>query len=589
LLTPDAKALAEFVTAAVLATGQNYAPLLPPITHEGHAVVWQSLSPDATTILTLGTDGTSRLWDTATGKHLSILQRENERVMDCGFSPDGKTIFTDDQASIARFWDGTDGRFVAGTEVRANRYQFPKSWSLETIEEQIRPKYRKDRNQKSQFRDAVQLGNGRALTNGTVSKLIGEDRGADSSIQTTRQARSELWNTSTGQLIGGFEGWSHLVGNGRYVLLYIEPGLVVYSATDGQEVVRFNENNGLTPSGVYSSSRWIAEYHLGQQGSTNPYFKVRDSNKWDSPPFIMKCPVDGSSSDWSGYSDQIQITDQLLIKRKAFNILAGRPGFDSTLRQFYDHSNLGRTIDVVLRDEEIYTGNGLVFNTKAWQRRFPDGAKKYPSNLGRFSKNGRFVNAVIDDKYFAIDTVADKQFPCAGNWSTLNKAGNDCLVRIRMSNQNTARHESSVEICLIPTSRLSEIPPVILQHWVQLLVRGEFEANGQFKKWDEATWQQKRQELAAVPPPIPNFPFPGQVCNDINYWLRTEFGEAVNRANPFIAGVQQKLAAKEQQLRLATELLRRAEESGEKTEAVRWLAEVAKQTRKLAPMPREKK
>ena len=57
------------------------------------------------------------------------------------------------------------------------------------------------------------------------------------------------------------------------------------------------------------------------------------------------------------------------------------------------------------------------------------------------------------------------------------------------------------------------------------------------------------------------------------HWLRAEY----------------KAADEKDKLRRANELLQRAEQNGDKNEAVRWRAEVARRTKELAPMPREKK
>lgn len=127
---PPLHQLREFVTAAVLAAGQDYAPLLPPITHDGQPVVFVSLSPDNQTLLTLGKDYTARLWDARTARSMAILRKGDERVVNCGFSPDGRTVFTDDQTSVARFWDVPSGRFRAATEARPNRYDVPNLFHL---------------------------------------------------------------------------------------------------------------------------------------------------------------------------------------------------------------------------------------------------------------------------------------------------------------------------------------------------------------------------------------------------------------------------------------------------------------------------
>jgi hypothetical protein len=96
----------------------------------------------------------------------------------------------------------------------------------------------------------------------------------------------------------------------------------------------------------------------------------------------------------------------------------------------------------------------------------------------------------------------------------------------------------------------------LLQLWAQVAVRGELDAVGQFVKWDEATWEKKRQELAAKPAPLPDFPFPGYVAVDKLHWLRQEYENASDAEKP----------------RLAKQLLDRAEIIGDKTEAGRWRA-----------------
>src|SRR5262249_50389701 len=115
-------ALREFVTAAVLSTGQEFATLLPPITHDGQTVVFVSLSPHSQTLLALGNDYTATLGDVRTARQIAILRKGDERVVNCGFSPDGRTVFTDDLTSVVRLWDGPSGRFRSATEARPNRY-----------------------------------------------------------------------------------------------------------------------------------------------------------------------------------------------------------------------------------------------------------------------------------------------------------------------------------------------------------------------------------------------------------------------------------------------------------------------------------
>ena len=73
--------------------------------------------------------------------------------------------------------------------------------------------------------------------------------------------------------------------------------------------------------------------------------------------------------------------------------------------------------------------------------------------------------------------------------------------------------------------------------------------------------------------PYPDFPFPGYVATDRLHWLRAEFTAATTDAD---------------KLRLATELLRRAGQFGDKAEAIRWRAETNRLSPAVAPPPRAK-
>mgnify|MGYP003353144746 CR=1 FL=1 len=65
------------------------------------------------------------------------------------------------------------------------------------------------------------------------------------------------------------------------------------------------------------------------------------------------------------------------------------------------------------------------------------------------------------------------------------------------------------------------------------------------------------ETLAATPAPHPEFPFPGHLASDKLHWMRAEYDATTNEAD---------------KQRLAKALLRRAEENGDKLEAVRWRA-----------------
>jgi len=82
---------------------------------------------------------------------------------------------------------------------------------------------------------------------------------------------------------------------------------------------------------------------------------------------------------------------------------------------------------------------------------------------------------------------------------------------------------------LSPAQQL-DISPDLIDLWAQVVARGELDDGGNFTKWDEPTWEKKREELAAIPSPYPDFPFPGHVAIDRLHWLRQEF-EGANAAD----------------------------------------------------------
>jgi hypothetical protein len=112
---------------------------------------------------------------------------------------------------------------------------------------------------------------------------------------------------------------------------------------------------------------------------------------------------------------------------------------------------------------------------------------------------------------------------------------------------------------LPPTDQLTLLSPDLLELWAQVAVRGYLDDQGAFVKWDVATWEEKRQELAAKPAPLSDFPFPGYVARDQLHWLRQEYLNASDAEKP----------------RLAKRLLDRAETIGDKAEAVQWRALLA--------------
>jgi WD40 repeat protein len=81
----------------------------------GHerAIMSAAFSPDGRTIVTASIDGTSRLWDAATGQETAVLCGHEDVVTSAAYSRDGKTVLTASEDKTARLWDVATGREIA--------------------------------------------------------------------------------------------------------------------------------------------------------------------------------------------------------------------------------------------------------------------------------------------------------------------------------------------------------------------------------------------------------------------------------------------------------------------------------------------
>ncbi len=79
----------------------------------GHtnAVRGAVVSPDGLLVASAGQDGTSRVWETRTGRPIAIL-RSNETVLEAAFSPDGREMATASDDGTARIWRARTGASV---------------------------------------------------------------------------------------------------------------------------------------------------------------------------------------------------------------------------------------------------------------------------------------------------------------------------------------------------------------------------------------------------------------------------------------------------------------------------------------------
>jgi eukaryotic-like serine/threonine-protein kinase len=75
-----------------------------------HGIDAAAFSPDSLWIVTGSTDGTTKVWERASGRNRFTLPRHKDRVVSVAFSPDGRRILTGSGDGTAKLWDVTSQR-----------------------------------------------------------------------------------------------------------------------------------------------------------------------------------------------------------------------------------------------------------------------------------------------------------------------------------------------------------------------------------------------------------------------------------------------------------------------------------------------
>jgi hypothetical protein len=542
-LPTECRDLREFATMAVLIGGQEYgAPLVPPITHDGTLVAEHEVSPDCRTILTKGTDGTVRLWDVRTGRPVAVLRGSAEPVISWGFSPDGRSVYTDDWAGVIRVWNAANGTLRAQTVPRPTRYEVPRAGPF------------------TGGYSRVNFTGDRLLTARKVYKPY------------YRYGPVELWDATTGKLItrldsptdrNTFPPHFEFAGDGRWVVATEgRSTLRICSAEDGRLLTRLTHAPTEHVRGVVAVSpdaRWVLTLTYVDP---DLYYRVWEADSWRVDPVAIRLRRgwrDFDQAEWAQYVTN----DAFVINEKYRGLQVYQHGRAEAQAEF--SHDFGR-IPAERVGDLARLSSGLVVDIRTWQRLPLPPNRQFQPELARFAPDGRFVphgfgaNSLRYSEK-VLDTFTDRLLPSEREPAGYIPGYGFISIDYR---------KSEGDLRVIRMTPL-DVQADLLELWLQVALRGELGPDGSFVPWNEATWERKRQELAARPAPDPDFPFPGHVATDRLHWLRREFEEATDDAD---------------KLRLARDLLRRAEAAGDRTEAVRWRAEVAKRTPEVAPPPR---
>jgi hypothetical protein len=322
----------------------------------------------------------------------------------------------------------------------------------------------------------------------------------------------------------------------------------VFSAQNGQPIAKLK--HGLQSrfdsfaTNVSSGGHAAASVYRSDQGDAGDHINFWDTTSWKLTWVMGPLPYDSQSIKLIS-DDLFAISENADDEHSEISIYRPRAPFP--ISQFLDWMYL-------LRGEQLVLGSGQIINTRTGVRLHPPNGRKLHPELTQFAPDGRFLPS-------GIDTTTEKTIPARGRYvdrknvmgSYIDEPGSG-WVAVDASYPNPA-----VRLYRLPSPDRLNIPPLLLELWGQVATRGHVDDEGAFVRWDEPTWEKKRQELAASPSPHPDFPFPGHLAVDRLYWLRQEYENANDADKP----------------RLAQQLLDRARAAGDTAEAVRWIALLA--------------
>ncbi len=542
------RALREFATMVVLISGQGTAPLLRPLSHDGEHVLDSYLSSSGNRLVTLGNDSTARLWDPVSGRQIAILRRGTEQVNEIGLSPDGATAFTRSRDGV-RLWETKDGVLRAKLEPHLESTKAidpPPGYSLKT---EI-PAY------------SIMLSNDRALTIGNLRANVGVQNPAD-------RKSCELWDIKTGRLIAQLDLPNRLhvefqfVGDGRWIEAHNTYMEAHDTSNRGETLHLFSAENGdaiaeLRPGRLSQNHRFGAKLSPGGHTAASFYFTEPTEsgsrpfyvNFWDTTSWQLSSVAGPYYEGLFSNSDIHFIADDMLVlyEPAAADVQAGlwilQPPTPCPIARFNGSP-------YVFRGEQVVLNSGQIFNTRTGVRLHPPKGRKYHPDLSQFAPDGRFLRN-------GIDTLTEKTIPAMG--LAIKEPKKLMGSYIGEPANGWVAVDRQWEGLQFPIRRLQtpdrlNIPPHLLELWAQVATRGNVDDEGAFVKWDEPTWEKKRQELAESPAPYPDFPFPGRLAVDRSYWLRQELN-ATNVDRP----------------RVAKQLLERANAAGDESEARCWAA-----------------
>ncbi len=536
-IPPEARELREFAAMALIARGQELAPLLP-FRFGAEVPAKLELTPDGRTALTHG--GTSRLWESNTGRLLKTLREGDERTEATVLSENGAVACTVSSDGVARFWDVPSGRLRARTGplppglVRLSRVYG--DW---------------DTHRFFLSRDGRRL----------VSVVMVEDE---------KPWEVAVWDTATGRRLIRLRhpGVAPIPDD-----VWVAPPVVALSP-DGRQLVTAAwdaapirvwsvEDGALLHTLPHEEWKYVRAIAFSPSGRRAAAVNNRDVVFWETTRWQVEATVAGAISE---FVDRLRgVTESVFVATyeapswgDGVQYSSGVRGPECDLRVLTLPDSTSAA--AVRIDGDVVTV-GATYDFLG-PKKFPPAGRRFHPEFARFAVARRWL--IVDAGI--VDLVADKQIDTS--WDDYPKG---FAVHVPGIGFAIARDDS---VDWIPQP--SRLPPDdLLVLWAGVVARGELSQNGEFVRWNEKQWEEKRKELAARAVPHPDFPFPGRVATNQLYWLRREFEITYAPSEPIRSA------------ELVRKLIRRAEEIGDANAVASWQAELETLLSAVAPPPRE--
>lgn len=509
--------LREFQTAAVIAAGQEFVPLLPSFEAEYPV----ETSTDGRLLLA-GQERTGiELVAIPSLKRIGVLREGSERLVKWGFSPDSKTVWTQDVDSIVRFWN-TDGTFRAKTPLRPERFVYPAGMTIEEVRQVA------ERANAVLVADAVAGIRSQQPAVGTS----GKDNWHWKVAQQT--GPTDLFSTRTGQLIRRLDrpGWKtsdFQVEESNRWFIYQEAKdtvceVVIVSAVDGRELARLlhrvPEKNGVEVM-ISPSGKWVLTYQRRQVKPGGDWvIDAKTVQLWrcrDWKPVQDSALTDAIAADKRGLRISF-LTDDLLqfYVPEAYTIgfhQIGQPG-SWTPRAEFERDAPGLDSLIAELGGKLFRDDRTLYTLEPLQRLNPPRGRKYHPDLAKLAPDGRFFEN--------LDTVTEKELPVSFAGKGMSEFGHWTVKNFWVEVEEGRRGYDGHEVHFVPDPKRLNFPQEMLELWVQVVTGGELGTDGRFVPRDQPTWAAKQKELAAMKPPYPDFPFPGWAATEPNLWYRIQ-------------------------------------------------------------------